>query len=184
MGPILSEAAVEPPQYPAGPDVPVECPAPERRSELIAEIEQAPARLRQAVAGLSDAQLDTRYKNWTIRQIVHHLADSHVNAYVRFKLALTEAVPTIKPYEEGRWVDLDDERLGDVAVPLALLDGLHAGWVRLLRSMTDGQFARTYFHPEAGVTVALSAALGSYAWHGRHHTAQILWLRQGRGWGR
>jgi hypothetical protein len=175
---------MEPPQYPAGPDVPEENPTPQRRAELITEFERAPALLRQAVAGLSDAQLDTRYKNWTVRQIVHHVADSHVNAYVRFKLALTEDVPTIRPYEEGRWVELDDERRGDVAVPLALLDGLHACWVRMLRSMGDGQFARRYLHPATGATVALSAALGYYAWHGRHHTAQILWLRQGRGWGR
>ena len=175
---------MEPPQHPAGPDVPDDNPTPERRAEWIAEIERAPALLRQAVAGLSDAQLDTRYKNWTVRQIIHHLADSHVNAYVRFKLALTEDVPTVKPYDDGRWVELDDERGGDVAVPLALLDALHPSWVRLLRSMTDAQFARTYFHPEMGRTVALSAALGSYAWHGRHHTAQVLWLRQARGWGR
>ena len=175
---------MEAPAYPAGPDVSVENSTPERRAELIAEIEQAPARLRQAVAKLSDTQLDTRYKNWTVRQIVHHVADSHVNAYVRFKLALTEDVPTIKPYQEDRWVDLDDERRGDIAVPLALLDSLHSSWIRMLRVMTGEQFARTYFHPESGSKVALSAALGSYAWHGRHHTAQILWLRQNRGWGR
>jgi hypothetical protein len=175
---------MEPPQYPAGPEVPVEQPTPERRAGLIAEIERAPALLRQAVAGLTDAQCDTRYKNWTIRQIVHHVADSHANAYVRFKLALTEDVPTVKPYDEGRWAELDDARRGDIAEPLALLDGLHSCWVRLLRSMTDGQFDRVYFHPEGGRTVALSAALGSYAWHGRHHTAQVLWLRQSRGWGR
>jgi hypothetical protein len=175
---------MEPPQYPAGPEVPEEDPTPERRAELIVEIERAPALLRQAVAGLTDARLDTPYKNWTIRQIVHHVADSHANAYVRFKLALTEDVPTVKPYDEGRWADLDDARHGDVAEALALLDGLHACWVRVLRSITDGQFARTYFHPEGGRTVALSAALGSYAWHGRHHTAQVLWLRQARGWGR
>jgi hypothetical protein len=164
--------------------VAVENPTPERRAELITEIDRAPALLRQAVVGLSDAQLDTRYKNWTVRQIVHHIADSHVNAYVRFKLALTEDVPTIKPYHEDRWVDLDDERQGDIAVPLALLDGLHASWVRMLRAMTDEQFARTYFHPASGSKVALFTALGSYAWHGRHHTAQILWLRQSRGWDR
>jgi hypothetical protein len=175
---------MEPPQYPAGPDVPVENPTPERRAELITEIERAPVLLRQAVAGLSDAQLDTRYKNWTVRQIVHHITDSHLNAYVRFKLALTEDVPTIKPYHEDRWVDLDDERRGDIAVPLALLDGLHASWVRMLRAMTGEQFARSYFHPASGSKVALSTALGSYAWHGRHHTGQILWLCQSRGWGR
>jgi hypothetical protein len=172
------------PQYPAGPDVPDVNPSPQRRSELTAEIERAPAVLRRAVAGLSDDQLDTAYKNWTVRQIVHHVADSHVNAYIRFKMALTEDAPTIKPYADGRWVELDDERRGDVAVPLALLDALHVAWVRLVRSMTDAQFARTYFHPESGETVALSAALGSYAWHCRHHTAQIRWLRQDRGWDR
>jgi DinB superfamily len=175
---------MEPPKCPAGPNVPDENRTPERRAEWIAEIERAPARLRRAVAGLSEAQLDTRYKNWTVRKIVHHLADSHVNAYVRFKLALTEDMPTIKPYLEGRWVDLDDERKGDVAIPLALLDGLHVSWVQMLRLMTAEQFARTYIHPETGGSVALSAALGSYAWHGRRHTAQILWLRQSSDWGR
>src|SRR5947207_5202977 len=125
-----------PPQYPAGPYAPEPNPPAGRRSDLIAEIEQAPERLRRAVAGLSDAQLDAAYKNWTIRQIGHHVADSHVNAYVRFKLALTEDTPTIKPYAEGRWVDLEDECRGDMAVPLALLEGLHAAWVRLMRSMT------------------------------------------------
>jgi hypothetical protein len=173
---------VEPPQYPAGPDAPEKDPTPQRRAEWIAQIEEAPARLRQAVAGLTPGQLDTRYKNWTVRQIVHHLTDSHVNAYVRFKLAVTEDRPTIKPYSEGHWVELDDEKRGDIAVPLAFLDGLHAAWVRMLRSMTDEQFARKYFHPESGQEVALSSALGSYAWHGRHHTGQILWLRQHRGW--
>jgi hypothetical protein len=173
-----------PPQYPAGPEAAEANPPSERRAEWIAEIERAPALLHQAIAGLSEGQLDTAYKNWTIRQIVHHLSDSHVNAYIRFKMALTEDAPTIKPYADGRWVELDDERRGDVAVPLALLDALHVAWVRLLRSMTDRQFARTYFHPESGETVALSAALGSYAWHGRHHTAQIRWLRQDRGWDR
>jgi hypothetical protein len=175
---------MEPPQYPAGPDVPEKDHSPERRTELIAQIEEAPARLRQAVAGLSADQLDTRYKNWTVRQIVHHVTDSHINAYVRFKLALTEDAPAIKPYSEGRWVELDDEKRGDIALPLALLEGLHAAWVRMMRSMTDEQFARKYFHPEIGNAVALSVVLGSYAWHGRHHTGQILWLRQHRGWNR
>ncbi|MFO0842575.1 MAG: bacillithiol transferase BstA [Gemmataceae bacterium] len=175
---------MEPPQYPAGPHNPGEQPTPAVRGRWIAEVEAAPAALRAAVTGLTDGQLDTRYKNWTVRQIVHHLADSHVNAYVRFKLALTEDTPAIKPYDEGRWVALDDERRGDIAVPLALLDALHAAWGRLLRSMTDGQFARSYFHPETNGTVPLAVALGSYAWHGRHHTAQVDWLRQRHGWGR
>jgi hypothetical protein len=173
---------MEAPQNPAGAFVPEGNYGPQRRAEFIAAIEAAPAALRGAVVGLSDEQLDTRYRNWTIRQIVHHVADSHVNAYVRFKLALTEPVPAVKPYDEGRWVALEDARTGDVRAPLALLDGLHARWVQLLRSLTQEQFARPYFHPEAGQNVSLSAALCQYAWHGRHHTAQITWLRQQRGW--
>jgi uncharacterized damage-inducible protein DinB len=138
--------------------------------------------LATAVAGLSDGQLDTLYRNWTVRQIVHHLADSHVNSYVRFKWALTEDLPTIKAYDEGRWAGLDDSRSGDVRAPLALLHGLHARWVQLLRSMSDGQFARCFVHPETGRTVSLGEALCYYAWHGEHHTAQVLWLRRQRGW--
>src|SRR5579884_2030774 len=170
------------PQYPAGPFVPDERYSEERRQESITVLEQAPAALRAAVAGLSEEQLDTRYRNWSIRQIVHHMADSHVNSYVRFKLALTEDRPTIKPYDEGRWAALADSRTGDVAAPLLLLEGLHARWVQLLRSLTEEQFARTFFHPESGETVSLADALASYAWHCRHHTAQITWLRQRHGW--
>jgi hypothetical protein len=113
---------------------------------------------------------------------VHHLADSHVNSYVRFKWALTEEQPTIKAYDEGRWAALEDSRTGDVRAPLALLDGLHARWVQLLRSMADDQFARSFLHPETGKSVSLSAALCYYAWHCRHHTAQITWVRERRGW--
>ena len=148
----------------------------------MAVIEACPGALRRAVAGLSDAQLDTRYRNWTIRQIVHHLADSHVNSYIRFKWALTEDLPTIKAYDEGRWAALEDSRTGDIQAPLALLEGLHARWVQLLRSMTDEQFGRSFLHPETRKTVSLNAALCYYAWHCRHHTAQITWLRQQHGW--
>jgi len=169
-----------PPQFPAGPFQPEEKYDERRRAELIAEIEAAPVRLRAAIAGLSHEQLDTPYKNWTIRQIVHHLADSHVHSYIRFKWALTEDVPTIKAYDEGRWAVLDDARQGDVDAPLALLEGLHRRWVQLLRSMTPEQFARCFFHPESKQHVTLWTALGSYAWHGRHHTVQIIWLRENR----
>jgi hypothetical protein len=148
-----------------------------RCREFIAVLEQAPAALRAAVAGLTDVQLDTRYRNWTVRQIVHHIADSHVNSYIRFKWALTEDRPTIKAYDEGRWASLEDSRLGDIAAPLALLEGLHARWVQLLRALTPDQFARAFVHPESGETIALFRALGYYAWHCRHHTGQILWLR-------
>ena len=170
------------PQAPAGDFAAEENRGAERRDEFIAVIEAAPATLDNAVAGLSESQLGTRYRNWTIRQIVHHLADSHVNSYVRFKWALTEEQPTIKAYDEGRWAALEDSRDGDVRASLALLRGLHARWVQLLRLMTEEQFARCFLHPETGRTVSLSEALCYYAWHCRHHTAQILWLRQQRGW--
>jgi hypothetical protein len=173
---------MEAPQNPAGAFEPEENYGPQRREEFLAVIEGCPGALRRAVAGLSDAQLDTRYRNWTIRQIVHHLADSHVNSYIRFKWALTEELPTIKAYDEGRWAALDDSRTGDIQAPLALLEGLHARWSQLLRTMTEDQFGRCFIHPETGKTVSLSAALCSYAWHCRHHTAQITWLRQQHGW--
>ena len=173
---------MEAPQNPAGPFVPETDYGPRRRAELIAVVEQAPAALRRAVAGLSADQLDVRYRNWTLRQIVHHLADSHVNSYIRFKWALTEERPTIKAYDEGRWAALEDSRMGDVRAPLALLEGLHACWVQLLRCMTEEQFGRSFLHPETGQTVSLHAALCQYAWHCRHHTGQIRWLREQRGW--
>jgi hypothetical protein len=173
---------MEAPQHPAGAFEPEDNYTPDRREAFIALIANVSANLRQAVADLSENQLDTLYKNWTIRQIVHHLADSHVNSYVRFKWALTEELPTIKAYDEGRWAALADSRNGDVQAPLALLEGLHACWVQLLRSMTEEQFAQSFIHPETGQTVSLSRALCYYAWHGRHHSAQIQWLRMQRGW--
>jgi uncharacterized damage-inducible protein DinB len=173
---------MQPPQYPAGPFEKEGPLSAQRREELIAVLESAPAALQKAVAGLSEGQLDTKYKNWTIRQIVHHLPDSHVNAYIRFKCALTEDVPMIKPYDEGRWAALSDSRSGDVRAPLALMAGLHACWIQLLRSMSEEQFTRAFFHPEFNETVSLDAALASYAWHCRHHTGQILWLRKQNGW--
>lgn len=173
---------MDPPQNPAGAFMPEENYNLRRREEFITAIKTAPAALHSAVAGLSEEQLNTRYKNWTIRQIVHHVADSHVNSYVRFKWTLTEERPTIKAYDEGRWAALDDSCTGDVRAPLALLEGLHARWVQLLRSMTEAQFGRSFLHPESGQTVSLNAALSYYAWHCRHHTAQIRWLREQRGW--
>jgi hypothetical protein len=173
---------VDAPQNPAGAYVAEEPISLDRRKELISIIESAPRLLRSAVAGLSEQQLDTKYRNWTIRQIVHHLADSHVNSYIRFKWALTEDHPTIKAYDETKWSDLQDSRTGDVRVPLALFEALHAKWVMLLRSMTDAQFERSFFHPESRKTVSLSAALSQYAWHCRHHTGQINWLREKHGW--
>jgi hypothetical protein len=173
---------MQPPQNPAGEFVAEQNVDRERRAELIAIIEKAPANLRKAVAGLSNEQLNTRYRNWTIRQIVHHLPDSHVNSYIRFKWALTEEQPTIKAYYEDRWAALEDSRMGDIQAPLALLEGLHARWLPLLRSMTEPQFARSFIHPETGQSVSLNGALCYYAWHCRHHTAQIKWVREQHGW--
>jgi hypothetical protein len=173
---------MEAPQNPAGAYVPETNYGEQRREELIAILEAAPAALRKAVLGLSEAQLDTRYRNWSLRQIVHHVADSHVNSYIRFKWALTEERPTIKAYDEGRWAALEDSRTGDVEAPLALLEGLHARWVQLLRTMSSEQFARGFVHPETGGMISLAEALASYAWHSRHHTAQIVWVREQRGW--
>lgn len=170
------------PANPAGEYVPEPNLTADRRAELIAEIERAPQAMAQAVAGLSEAQLDVKYRNWTVRQIVHHLADSHAHIYVRFKWALTEDEPVIKPYHEGNWADLADSQAGDVAAPLAMLDGVHRCWVKLLRAMTLDDFARRFNHPETGKAVPLNDALAHYAWHGRHHTAQIAWLRGQHGW--
>ncbi len=168
------------PQNPAGVFVPEDQLDSGRREELIAAIEAAPSALSDAVAGLRDDQLDTKYRNWTIRQIVHHLADSHINASARFRWALTEDRPTIKPYDESRWAELEDARIGEIRPSLAILEGLHARWGRLLRSMTEEQFTRSFYHPEMGQSVALDHALNLYAWHGRHHTAQVVWVREHR----
>ena len=173
---------MEAPLNPMGPFVPETDYVRQRRDEFIAVIENAPIALRQAVQGLSEAPLDTRYRNWSIRQIVHHLADSHVNSYVRFKWALTEDLPTIKAYDEPKWVALEDSRCGDIEPALALMSALHQRWAQLLNVMTDEQFQRAFKHPETGKTISLHEALCYYAWHCRHHTGQILWLRQQRGW--
>jgi hypothetical protein len=148
----------------------------ERRGELIDEIERLPGRVRELVAGLTSAQLDTKYRNWTIRQIVHHLADSHMNALVRFRLTLTEERPTIKPYDETRWAELPDAKSADVMLSVELLEALHARWVVLLRAMSEADFERTYFHPEYQKEFRLAEALGVYAHHCRHHSGQIAWL--------
>jgi hypothetical protein len=155
----------------------------EQRTKLIDEIAQAPANLRAAVKGLTSQQLDTPYRpeGWTVRQVVHHVPDSHLNAYIRFKLALTEDEPTIKPYFEDRWANLADTRATPVEVSLALMDNLHDRWVRLLRSLQVEDWKRTFRHPELGV-VSLDKNLGIYAWHGRHHVAHITSLRERNGW--
>ena len=152
------------------------------RADAIQSIAQAPGKLRTAVTGLDDQQLDTPYRpgGWTVRQVTHHLPDSHLNAYARFKLSLTEDVPTIKTYEEDRWARLADSAL-PVEVSLQLLEALHRRWVVLLDSMEDAQWARQLVHPESGQQ-RLDQLLAMYAWHGPHHTAQITALRTRMGW--
>ncbi|HEV2281807.1 MAG TPA: putative metal-dependent hydrolase [bacterium] len=167
----------EPPQFPAGPFVPHDTHGAGDLHVWTDELERAPERLRRVVSGLSDEQLATTYKNWTIRQITHHLADSHLNAYIRCKLALTEAQPTVKPYDESLWSRLADAQHAAVESSLQIIGGLHARWTHLLRSLPDASFERAFYHPESREVVPLWRALASYAWHGRHHTAQIEWVR-------
>jgi len=153
------------------------------RAQYIQTIVEAPARYRQAVAGLSDAQLDTPYREdgWTVRQVVHHMPESHMNAYVRFKLALTEAEPVIKPYDEAAWARLADSRQLPVDVSLALIAALHQRWVALLESLSEEDFQKGYNHPETG-RQNLAQVLALYAWHSRHHTAHISGLRSRKNW--
>ena len=155
----------------------------EQRRSLIDSLAGAPAKLRMAVEGLSDQELDTPYRpgGWNVRQVVHHLADSHMNSYIRMKLALTEEQPTIKPYDEKRWAELDDARTAPPEISLVLLESLHQRWVQFLRSLSPGDFARTFQHPESGI-MSLDTALQYYEWHGRHHVAHITSLRQRMGW--
>lgn len=149
----------------------------------VEQIAAAPTLLRKAVAGLSEKQLDTPYRDggWTVRQVVHHVPDSHLNAYVRFKLTLTEEEPTIKPYNEARWAELTDTLKTPIEISLSLLDNLHYRWVTLLKSLKPEDFGRTLRHPESGI-MTLEKLLALYAWHGRHHTAHITSLRERMGW--
>jgi uncharacterized damage-inducible protein DinB len=153
-----------------------------QRQTAIDSLASLPAALRAAVSGLTDAQLDTPYRDggWTVRQLVHHVADSHLNAYTRFKLALTEESPTIRPYDQDAWSKLADSTL-PVAVSLGILDGVHVRLVHLLRATPESEFSRTLVHPENG-PMTLDALLSTYWWHGRHHTAHITALRDRMSW--
>lgn len=171
------------PRYPVGKYEQPRDVTPEKRVEAIGVIEGLPQKLRAAVKGLSDAQLDTPYREggWTVRQVVHHVPDSHMNAYIRWRLALTEDKPTIKPYEESAWARLEDAANAPVEVSLRLLEPLHERWVRLLRSVKEHEYARTFVHPDHGPRT-LDWMLFLYAWHGNHHTAHITELRKQKGW--
>ena len=156
--------------------------ADERRSAVEA-IAATPARLRDAVKGLSETQLNNPYREggWTVRQVVHHLPDSHMNAFIRFKLALTEDTPEVKPYDEAKWAELIDSRETPTETSLTLLDSVHDRWVRILRSLHDEDFRKSVRHSEHGL-INLDALLGLYAWHGRHHVGHITSLREGKKW--
>ena len=152
------------------------------RQKFLKDVEETPARLRAAMEGLSEKQIDTPYREggWTVRQVVHHVTDSHLNSYIRFKWALTEDEPTIKTYYEDRWAELPDSKM-PVQVSLALLDSLHQRWINLLSSFKADDWKKTLRHPELGL-MTLDKLLALYAWHGKHHVAHITGLRERMGW--
>jgi hypothetical protein len=155
----------------------------EERSRRVDEIAATPGWMRKAVGGLSNAQLDTPYRDggWTVRQVVHHVPDSHLNSYIRFKFALTENEPTIKPYDEAQWAELIDGRTAPIEPSLSLLEGLHHRWTLFLRSLSGEDVKRRFHHPELGV-VTIDQYIALYAWHGKHHVAHITSLRERKGW--
>jgi uncharacterized damage-inducible protein DinB len=177
------EAVVDDPRYPAGKLEKKGPLTPAERSHMVESVATAPANFRSAVKGLDDRQLNTPYREggWTVRQVIHHVADSHMNSYVRFRLALTETEPTIKPYDEKLWAELPDARSAPIEPSLNMLDAMHHRWVILLRSFKPEDFARTMRHPERG-TMTLDDSLALYEWHGRHHAAHITSLRKRMGW--
>ena len=151
---------------------------------LIDQLEALPGKIRAAVAGLTDEQLDTPYREggWTLRQVVHHLPDSHLNAYMRFKLALTEDTPVIKPYEEGLWAECTEAKYGAVNDSLDLLDSLHRRWVSFLRTLKSEDFLQKYYHPAQDKNYVLNTVLSLYVWHGKHHLAHITETKKANGW--
>ena len=171
------------PRYPIGKFSFEEPLTADQKKQYLNDIEQTPARLRTAVRGLSDEQLNTPYRDggWTVRQLAHHVPDSHMNAYIRFKLALTEDEPTIRPYMEDRWAELPESKQAPIDVSLALLDSLHERWALVLRNISDAGWKRTFRHPEMGL-LSLEKTLALYAWHGRHHVAHVTSLREKMGW--
>lgn len=179
---VLDDEALERLRYPIGRFRARAGLTAEERDALIGDIAALPADLRRAVADLTAGQLDTPYRpgGWTVRQVVHHVPDSHLNAYVRFKLAVTEEEPAIKVYDEAAWAELADGRGEDIATSLALLDALHRRWTSFLRALPPEAWARAFRHPELG-RVTLEANLQLYAWHGRHHLAHVTAVRDGQG---
>jgi len=172
------------PRYPIGPFQRRDELAEDERREMLDHIAATPQRMRAAVAGLSDEQLDTPYRDggWTLRQVVHHVPDSHLNAYCRLKLALTEEQPVIRPYDETEWAKLEDARSTPTEVSLTLLESLHARWMVLLRALKPEDFLRTFKHPDHAGTQTLDWLVAMYSWHGRHHVGHITSTRERLGW--
>jgi DinB superfamily len=169
-------------RFPIGEFMPPSTITPDTRGDAIDAIAALPQHMRRAVRGLSEPQLDTPYRpgGWTVRQVVHHVPDSHLNAYIRVKLAITEHNPTIKPYDQDAFAQLPDQRL-PIDVSLSLLDALHARWTALLRALTPDQFTRPLVHPEIG-PITVDDVVQQYSWHSRHHVAHITRLREREGW--
>jgi hypothetical protein len=172
------------PRYPIGKFAYDGVATPEARTKRIQEIAATPAAMRAAVKGFTAKQFDTPYRDggWTVRQLVHHVPDSHLNAYVRFKLALTEDTPIVKPYQEALWAELPDTQEVAPAVSLTLLEAIHQRWVALLKNMNPADWKRSYRHPEYDRVIPLDEVLATYAWHGRHHVAHITSLRDRMAW--
>jgi len=170
-------------RYPIGKFSPPETITEEHRTQWIKDISEMPSILRNAVTGLNQEQLDTPYRpdGWTVRQVVHHVSDSHLNSYVRFKWTLTEDKPTIKAYDEASWAMLADSS-ADIELSLSLLDSLHARWAVLLSAMSDSDYEKSFVHPESGKEIALAKNLALYSWHGAHHVAHVTSLRERMGW--
>jgi uncharacterized damage-inducible protein DinB len=171
------------PRYPIGPFNLEGEPNDQQFRQVISDIEQTPARLRAAVQGLSAQQLDTPYRpgGWTVRQVVHHLPESHMNGYVRIKLALTEDNPTVKPYDEALWAQTPEVARTPIEVSLSMLEALHERWATLLKALGPADLARTFNHPESG-RWTLGKYVALYAWHGKHHVAHVTGLRERMGW--
>jgi uncharacterized damage-inducible protein DinB len=182
MSELMSEAKSDP-RYPIGKFSYTDPLTSEQKQQCLRDIEQTPTRLRAALHGLSDRQLDTPYREggWTLRQLAHHVPDSHMNSYIRCKLALTENDPTIKPYMEDLWAELPEARSAPIDISLALLDSLHQRWMLMLRKLNDDDWKRTFRHPQIG-PMTLEKNLALYAWHGRHHVAHVTSLREKMGW--
>lgn len=178
------EATLDQLRYPTGKFKAAESYTPDTINGYISTIESFPDALKKAVQNLNDAQLDTPYREggWTIRQVVHHVADSHLNAYIRFKLALTEDNPTIKPYKEGLWAELEEAKHAPIELSLPLIEALHKRWVTFLKTLSPDDLKKTFHHPDSKADVPLNRATALYAWHCNHHLAHITELKKRKNW--